>query len=264
MTCGGLETIVGEPNPPRHDTANFGTTFTYRGNLTYTTGLSGSMCTAYKITGVPYKKRDGAGREVAITTSSTTAYSLPSVLTPNSDTNLSTSVSYTSFFAVASAAGPNGVTTSTSYDTYGRASSSTSADGATVNYTYTYNPNTVKATVGGGTDARWTKTTLDGFGRTLKAESGHGSDDGIGGGYGVCGVRLCAVGEDEEAGVAAARARRAGGMDDKHVRWLRADADHDGSRRERDDVFVPGQYDQSPQIRPVSGRSRPPTRWGTC
>jgi RHS repeat-associated protein len=41
-------------------------------------------------------------------------------------------------------------------------------DGAQTNYTYTYLPNTQTVTVG----TRWTKTTLDGFGRTTTVETG--------------------------------------------------------------------------------------------
>jgi YD repeat-containing protein len=70
---------------------------------------------------------------------------------------------------VTSVSGPNGATSTTNYDTYGRPTNSTIADGAQTTYTYTYNPNTQTATLGN----RWKKTTLDGFGRTIKVETGH-------------------------------------------------------------------------------------------
>ena len=88
-----------------------------------------------------------------------------------SNSNLATSFTYASSFAVASATGPNGSAVSGSYDAYGRVSTWTIADGTTTNYTYTFNPNTVKLTVSG----RWTKTTADGFGRTTRVENGNGT-----------------------------------------------------------------------------------------
>jgi YD repeat-containing protein len=66
--------------------------------------------------------------------------------------------------------GANGANATTTYDSYGRPTKSKIPDGAETTYTYTYNPNTQTATLGG----RWTKTTLDGFGRTVKVETGNG------------------------------------------------------------------------------------------
>jgi RHS repeat-associated protein len=71
--------------------------------------------------------------------------------------------------------GPNGATGNTAYDTYGRPTSTTSPDGAVTNYTYSYLPNTQTATITTGSATQWKKTTLDGFGRTLKVETGHDS-----------------------------------------------------------------------------------------
>ena len=50
--------------------------------------------TAYLITGLPYKMSDGDGMTVNVSTDGSTANSLPSVLTPNSNGNLSNSMSY--------------------------------------------------------------------------------------------------------------------------------------------------------------------------
>lgn len=158
-----------------HDRDNFGTGLTYRGNLTHSITPGGTECTEYLISGVPYRKVDGAGREVNITASASTNWSLPGVVTPNTETNLSTSISYASSFAPTNITGPNGASSTTSYDLYGRPAGGTSPDGQTTTVEYTYNPNTAKTTIGTGTDARWSKTTLDGFGRTIKQETGHGT-----------------------------------------------------------------------------------------
>jgi YD repeat-containing protein len=65
----------------------------------------------------------------------------------------------------------NNATTSLQYDSYARPTQTTSPTGAVTTFAYTTSPPTVTAT----TNGRWTKTTLDGLGRTLKAESGDGS-----------------------------------------------------------------------------------------
>ena len=133
------------------------------------------MTYLYQITGVPYQMTNGAGVVVTTAPSFATNYSLPGVLTPNGNANLATSVTYSGSFAVTSVTGPNGATGTTSYDLYGRPSATTSPDGATTNYTYTYLPNTQTATITTGNSTQWKKTTLDGFGRPIKVETGHDS-----------------------------------------------------------------------------------------
>ena len=140
------------------------------GNPTLVVKLGTGHCSAYEITGVPYTATDGSGSTVDITL--TANASLPGVLTPGGNNNLATTISYTTSFAVTSVSGPNGAGTTTAYDTYGRPSSSTMVDGAATSYSYTYNPNTQTATLGN----RWKKTTMDGFGRVTKVETGH---DGV-------------------------------------------------------------------------------------
>jgi hypothetical protein len=70
-TCGVLQW---RGNLNAHDSTNYGASFTYRGNLTSTSSLGKSRCTAYEITGIPYKTVDGAGRTVNITPSGGTSY----------------------------------------------------------------------------------------------------------------------------------------------------------------------------------------------
>jgi hypothetical protein len=69
--CGNLQYRA---NLWAHDSTNYGASFTYRGNLTSTSSLGKSRCTAYEITGIPYKTVDGAGRTVNITPSGGTSY----------------------------------------------------------------------------------------------------------------------------------------------------------------------------------------------
>ena len=138
-------------------------------------------------TGVPYQMQDGAGMTVNVSTDGSTANSLPSVLTPNSNGNLATSMTYSSAFTLASVTGANGATQSTIYDVFNRPNSSTSVDGATTNYAYSYttpgSPSTantqsatISTTVNSTTTTLWKITTFDGFGRPIRVQTGH---DGV-------------------------------------------------------------------------------------
>jgi hypothetical protein len=66
-------------------------------------------------------------------------------------------------------------------DSTGRPLQTQIPDGAQTNYTYAYYPatsgagNQQTATLGTGTGARWKRTTLDGFGRVTRVETGHDS-----------------------------------------------------------------------------------------
>ncbi len=122
----------------------------------------------YYISGIPYQMVDGDGASVGLSTSSSTAYSLPAALTPNSNSSLATSMTYnSSSFALSSVSGPNGATQSTAYDAFNRPSAVTSADSAISTHTYSYSPNTQTASLS-SPSAQWKRTTYDGFGRTSK------------------------------------------------------------------------------------------------
>jgi len=156
-----------------HDTSYY-CSFNYRGNLTKTIALSGTTSFLFAVTGSPVQATDGQGKTISISLDNTT--SIPTALTPNGNSNLSTSVSYASSWEITSVSGPNGSSSSTVYDTYGRPQKSYSPDGLETDYTYTYYPsaNTQTATIqnpGGGT--RYKKTTLDGFGRVTRVETGY-------------------------------------------------------------------------------------------
>jgi YD repeat-containing protein len=165
-------TLQDQPGLMLHDSA-YNVNFTYRGNPTYTSRLNDVHCYGHVINGAPYIAEDGAANQVNVSLNASTNYSLPGVLTPNGNSNLATSVSYSSFFAVTSLVGPNGANTSTNYDAYGRPSSTSIPDGATTTYSYTYNPNVQTATLTDSAGTRWTKTTYDGFGRTISVVKGH-------------------------------------------------------------------------------------------
>jgi YD repeat-containing protein len=155
----GATTAYGAPL--LHDSANYGPGLVYRGNVTRRDTASGTTITYYLTTGVANIVTNEAGVTINNSTSGATGYSLPEVITPGGNGNLATSIGYNSSWGVMSVTGANGANATTSYDSYGRPVSSKIPDGAITNYTYTYNPNTQTATLG----TRWTKTTLDGFGR---------------------------------------------------------------------------------------------------
>jgi RHS repeat-associated protein len=159
----------------RNHDSTFDVSTHYRGNPTSTWQAGTSMTYLYQTTGIPYQMTNGYGVVVTTAPSNDTNWSLPGVLTPNSNSNLATSVSYATSFAVTSVTGPNGATGNATYDLYGRPTSNTSTDGAVTNYTYSYLPNTQTATITNGSGTIWKKTTLDGFGRTIKVETGHDS-----------------------------------------------------------------------------------------
>jgi RHS repeat-associated protein len=175
--CSPVSALSARTGLRLHDDTNFGTGFVYRGNVTYTTSLSGIRCTRYETTGVVTGSMDGSGRYVSVSPDSSTGYSLPGVIQPEGSGSLATTVTYASSWAVTSVTGPNGANGTTMYDGYGRPASMSIPDGASTVYTYSYygvsgaTANTQTASIGG----RWKKTTLDGFGRSIKVETGYGT-----------------------------------------------------------------------------------------
>ena len=163
-----------------HDDTNYGTGFTYRGNVTQTVSVGGSAVMRYESTGVVVCSQDGAGHTTGSSPSADSNYSLPGVLTPGGNANLATTVAYISSWAVTSVTGPNGVNGTTTYDNVGRPQTTKIPDGAETDYTYAYAglsgavANQQTAMLGTGTTARWKRTTLDGFGRVTRVESGNG------------------------------------------------------------------------------------------
>ena len=155
----------------QHDTANYGASFIYRGNITTSSSPGTTRNMAYDITGAAVSANDGQGHTVSITADSGKNYAVPSIITPNSQSNLATSYSYANSLAVTSVTVPNNATGTTTYDVFGRPSVTHSPHGADTTYAYTYNPTTVKAT----TNGKWQRTTVDGLGRTTTIETGDSS-----------------------------------------------------------------------------------------
>lgn len=153
--------------------ANYGTSFVYRGNVTVIAPVGGpSETISFDITGTPILATDSLGHTVSITTDSTTNYTAPTAITPNSNTSLQTTATYTQWLVPGSITQPNSATSSTTYNSFGRPQQSTSVYGAQTNYTYSQNgalPMVITAT----TNGHWTKTTLDGFGRTIEFDRGY-------------------------------------------------------------------------------------------
>src|SRR5450432_2686896 len=98
----------------------------------------------------------------------TTNYAAPSAITVGS---LTSSFQYAADLLPTSVQGPNLDTASTIYDSYARPASSTSKTGAVTYFNYINSPAQVLAY----TNGRVSRTTLDGFGRTIKAEAGTGT-----------------------------------------------------------------------------------------
>jgi RHS repeat-associated protein len=164
------------PGVLEHDAA-YSTSFVYRGNVTSTAQAGSPTITiARDIGGNAVSTSDGV-TTTSVTTSSTTNYAAPSVITPNSNSNLQTSLSYTSWLGTSSVTGPNGATAATNFDAYGRPSSSTSIYGAKTTYGYSSSlPYVISTnTTNSNGTSLWTYTTLDGFGRTIEVQRGTGA-----------------------------------------------------------------------------------------
>ncbi|HXI43118.1 MAG TPA: RHS repeat-associated core domain-containing protein, partial [Bryobacteraceae bacterium] len=170
---GTLTNVTGQRE---HDDTNYGTGFSYRGNVTTTTVPGAVVNHTYDIDGNEVSRNDGQGHTLAITTDSSKNYAVPATLTPNSNNNLASSMAYTSFLGLQQLTVPNGAFSKTTYDTYGRVATTTSIHGEVVTYAYTYNPSVVTGTVTTGTvTGQWTRTTMDGLGRPIKVETGDAS-----------------------------------------------------------------------------------------
>jgi RHS repeat-associated protein len=150
-----------------HDSANYGPTFGYRGNVEVKWQQGIPTYFQYDTTGsVLLVSR--SQQSIQFAQASGTNHAVPGLLTPNGNPNLQTSLGYSTFLGLASQTGPNAAQGTIGYDSYGRIGLSGSPHGAFTSYTYTNSPPTMKAT----TNGRWEKTTMDGLGRAIKVEKG--------------------------------------------------------------------------------------------
>ncbi|MGH9631655.1 MAG: RHS repeat domain-containing protein, partial [Bryobacteraceae bacterium] len=161
-----------------HDTANYDNNFIYRGNVTKAV-TPGSTTNIYPYkTGTVRRVTDAAGHKITIVPDSD--FAAPSAITVG---GLTTNLAWTSFLGLSSQTGPNGDTVTIGYDSSARPNFITSPYGARTNYEYTTSPPMVKASLYVDYDPwnhqqqpdRWTKTYMDGFGRTIKTETGTGA-----------------------------------------------------------------------------------------
>ena len=150
----------------QHDSANYGTYFIYRGNVTRTVSPGKTTNIGYNVTG-PRSSWGDYGHSISQTPDATRKYAVPSAITAGS---LTSTFSWTGFLALSSAVGPNSATASFSYDLYARPSQTTAPNGAVTNYTYSSSAPHWKRAV---TGTRFTKTSIDGLGRTLQVETGY-------------------------------------------------------------------------------------------
>jgi hypothetical protein len=157
-----------------HD-SNYGTGATARGNLSATTPVGGALTTTINrdITGNVVSATDNFNHTASVSASTLTNYAAPNSITPNSNTNLTQSMTYAQSLAVNSVTGPNTATASATYDVWNRPTSTTSVYGATTGYAYSngVTPAYQQAT----TNLHWVTSYYDGFGRVNKATRGNGS-----------------------------------------------------------------------------------------
>ncbi|MBL0159888.1 MAG: hypothetical protein IPP47_22765 [Bryobacterales bacterium] len=167
------DTWVPDPYGVRLHDATYDANFTFRGNVTQSTTLSNPVAKNlfYDLGGNVVKTTGGGGPQVDATLTAATNYMVPSTVTPNSEANLASSAQWDSLLRLTSATGPNGATmTVAGYDAASRPGTTTSATGVVTSFTYSNSAPQVRATVNG----RWTRTSYDGLGRTVKVESGTG------------------------------------------------------------------------------------------
>ena len=152
-----------------HDSANYGQFFTSRGNRTSGSVAGGYYSTSsYDITGFA---TGGANGNTNTAASPDTKNVVATTITPNGDATKAMTTGFNSIYQVTSVAGPNGASTSIGYDANARPASTTSPTGVVTSFVYDDVNRWKKAT----TNNRWVKSYFDGFGRTLKEETGYGA-----------------------------------------------------------------------------------------
>lgn len=165
-TAGSVNAVSNPSVLRQHDTANYGSGFLFRGNVTSSTKPGSTVTMVYDYTGSVLSTSDGYGHGATQTRDANRNYAVPSAMTAGS---LSSSFSWNGANEMTSTTGPNGATASASYDSYLRPASRTAPNGSVTTFTYGSSvPYWTKATTG----TRWTKTTVDGFGRAMTSESG--------------------------------------------------------------------------------------------
>lgn len=166
--CGAFANYFSYPivqNVTHHDDANYGQGFSYRGNLTSSSFPGGKACLAYDYLGVLQTKTDNNGT-TTLTPDAGRQYAVPSAITANGYT---TTLQWDSLFNPTTTTGPNSASAVFGWDQAGRVTSQTGPDGDSAGYSYS-----IASRVNTSTSGKlFTKTYLDGLGRTVKVEKGY-------------------------------------------------------------------------------------------
>lgn len=165
---------LNDPTPPVvifHDSVNYSSSFWTRGNLSNWSTLGQHSGTAYhNMTGAT--KNFSADGVIGVATLDANS-NLPVSI---SQAGVQTTLSYAPSLAVLNVTTSNGPSTSFTYDAYARPATQTTPDG-TLQMSYTDATTVVLATktATNSVNQIWTKTYFDGFGRTVKVETGNAS-----------------------------------------------------------------------------------------
>jgi len=152
--------------------ANIPKLYAYRGLATGSITPAGHTCSWYFDTGNVQTAWDSSGNTVTQTTTSSTDYSAPQSITTQS---YSETIGYNSWLGITQTTGANGEQLAMTYDSYGRPTTGTSPYGAVTAYAYSGSGVPVWQTKTGPDG--FTKTTLDGLGRSVLVERGTASNN---------------------------------------------------------------------------------------
>jgi len=168
-------TLTDRPGITAHD-STYGTSFLTRGNVTQILTPDAVRNVKYDIGGMLTSVDDGNSHSVSLQPASGTNFSAPGTVLPNGLADLQSTFTYSAALLPASATGPNSDSTTNTYDSFGRVATSVSPTGAMTSYNYNYAQRQITATISGaGIQTRWQRATVDGFGRTIKVETGDGA-----------------------------------------------------------------------------------------
>ena len=153
-----------------HDSVNYGPAMVTRGNRTGGGIVNGySFASGYDMTGFATTGQNGNATTTATPDTKNVA---AATITPNGDATKAMSASFNSIYQMNSAAGPNGASTSIGYDANARPSTTTGPHGSVTAFTY----DDINRWKMASTNGRWVKSYFDGFGRTIKEQSGNGAN----------------------------------------------------------------------------------------
>jgi len=156
-----------------------------KGNKTSESTPAGSSCWMYDILGNVYKTAGPGVPLTTITTNSNSNFSVPGQIQIDGDAASRSTFQFNAWLGVTNVNAPNNSNSGLSYDLFGRPSTYLSPLGVATNYYYYPDPNPnggfFPPSIYNGSrsgqiaivaNRHWTRTTLDGLGRTIRVESG--------------------------------------------------------------------------------------------